>query len=545
MSSSGQTSAQLQLYLRETDAALRANDTDRALRLADEATTKGIEHPNLLTLAAHRHMRAGDDESALTLLNRARALAPRNADVLNALGICLVKRGQAREALTVFDAALRASPGTGMLRFNKALAYEALGELDHARRELEGVVTLMPAHHEALAWLATLAAQRGDGKSARDYASRALALVPKIHAATLALATVDVADKNFGAAEARLQPLFADPDLSPVNRAVAQSLMGDALDGEGRTREAFAAYTASKTTLRNFHAPNFTSGAFETAPDRVRRLTDYFRNADEAVWRAQKTGTAKRTHVFLLGFPRSGTTLLEQVLASHPDIETMEERDALIDAATEYLAAEGGLDRLAHISPEDAERFRKAYWKHAGQYGHAADNPVFIDKMPLNTVMLPLIAKLFPDAKILFALRDPRDVVLSCFRRRFGMTAQMYQLTSLSGAADYYDAVMTLGDIYRGKFDLDLTETRHEDLLDDFEGETRRICEFLGIAWRAEMKNFAARARSSTIDTPSGAQVARGLSREGADQWKRYAGELAPVLPTLVPWVTHFGYPEN
>src|ERR1700689_64238 len=157
MSSAGS----LELYLRETDAALRAGDSDRALRLADEATAKGLEHPNLLTLAAHRHMHAGDNESALTRLQRARALSPRNVDVLNALGICLVKLGRAREALPQFDNALRAAPGTAMLRFNKALAYEKLGEFDHARRELESVVTLMPRHHEALAWLGTLAAQRG------------------------------------------------------------------------------------------------------------------------------------------------------------------------------------------------------------------------------------------------------------------------------------------------------------------------------------------------------------------------------------------------
>jgi tetratricopeptide (TPR) repeat protein len=541
----GRPEAQLQLFLREADAALRANDSERALRIADEATSQGLEHPNLLTLAAHRRIQMGDNESALKLLTRAREIAPRSVDVLNALGICLVNLGRAREALPVFDAALRIAPGTAMLRFNKALAYEKLNELDHAKRELESVVTLMPRHFEALAWLATLASQRADSKAARDYATRSLAINPKVHAATLAIATADVAEKDYQAALDRLAPLLQDRDVTPVNRAVAQSLVGDALDGLDKPKDAFAAYAASQATLRNYYAPAYASGDFESAAHRVARLTNYFRDADAETWRAQKTGAAPRVHAFLVGFPRSGTTLLENVLASHPDIETMEERDALLEAATQFTTSDAGLDRLAHILPEEAETYRAAYWKAAASFGHGGCKAVFLDKMPLNTILLPVIAKLFPDAKILFALRDPRDVTLSCFRRRFGMTAQMYELTSLDGAAAYYDAVMGLAQIYQGALGLDVSETRHEDLLDDFEGETQRICQFLGVEWRDTMKDFAARARASTSSTPSGAQVARGLSREGADQWRRYADQLAPVLPRLAPWVARFGYPEG
>ncbi|MGH6869888.1 MAG: sulfotransferase [Rhizomicrobium sp.] len=545
MSSPGQ--GPLQLYLRETDAALRAQDTERALRLAEEATSRGLEHPNLLTLAGHRRMQAGDAANALVLLTRARALAPRSADVLNALGICLSQLGRAREALPVFDAALRSAPGTAMLRFNKALAYEKLGELDHARRELEGVVTLMPQHFEALAWLATLAAQRNDSRSARDYAAKALALNPRLHAATLALATVDIAERDFANATARLTPLLGDPELSLVNRAFAQSLVGDALDGEDRCADAFAAYAVSKAMLRDFYAPSFASPDFEAAAQRVNRLAAYFRNADPALWRAQAGDppAGPRVHAFLVGFPRSGTTLLEQVLASHPSIEAMEERDALIDAVTGYIVPKDGLDRLAHIAPDEIARLRRSYWRIAGEFGHSSGTDVFLDKMPLNTVLLPLIAKLFPDAKIVFALRDPRDVLLSCFRRRFGMTTQMFELTSLSGIAAYYDGVMGLAALYRDTLGLNVIETRHEDLLGDFEGETRRLCGFLGVEWRAEMANFALRAQTSTIDTPSGAQVARGLTRAGADQWRRYAAKLAPALPTLAPWVARFGYPES
>jgi hypothetical protein len=156
-----------------------------------------------------------------------------------------------------------------------------------------------------------------------------------------------------------------------------------------------------------------------------------------------------------------------------------------------------------------------------------------------------LIAKLFPNAKILLALRDPRDVVLSCFRRRFAMNAGMYEFTGLDTSAAYYVVVMALIQIYREKLPLEILEARHESLIADFDGEAGRLCNFLGLEFRDEMRAFAGRAKAQTIDTPSGAQVARGLSESGLAQWRRYQPQLQPVLPMLAPFVARFGYPEN
>lgn len=535
----------LQHYLRMADAALRGGNTQDALRIGEEAAARGLEHPNLLTLAAHYRTQAGNDGGAIAALRRARELSPHSVDVLNALGVCLVRTDNAREALAVFDAALRQAPANAMLRFNKALAFEKLGEPGRVRGELERVIALEPRQAESLGWLASLAAQRNDAAAVRDYAARALALDPKLTIAVLALATIGVAEGDFAAARARLEPLLRDAGVSPLNRSFAQSLVGDALDGESRPAEAFAAYAAAKAALRALYAPSFAAAKAEPALARVQRLTEYFRSADARAWRAPEAMPAGAgTHVFLVGFPRSGTTLLEQVLASHPDVESMEERDCLLDGIDDFIAPDGGLERLAALPRDECERYRKAYWKRAGEFGHSETGAVFVDKMPLNTILLPLVAKLFPAAKILFALRDPRDVVLSCFRRRFAMTGQMYELTTLGGAAAYYAAVMELGDIYREKFALDICEARHEALISDFDGETRRLCGFLGLEWHEAMRDFASRAQAGNIDTPSAAQVARGLSRDNTSQWRRYARELASVLPMLEPFVARYGYPE-
>ena len=179
------------------------------------------------------------------------------------------------------------------------------------------------------------------------------------------------------------------------------------------------------------------------------------------------------------------------------------------------------------------------------KFGVEPRGRVFIDKMPLSNVQLPVIAKLFPNARVLFARRDPRDVVLSCFRRRFGMNPSMYQLLTLEGAAAYYDAVMRLSGIYGNLLPLPQHLVRYESLVEDFEATARAACDFLGIEWDQGLLDFAAKARARGISTPSAAQVARGLNREGQGAWRRYAQQMAPVLPILEPWVRQFGYDES
>jgi hypothetical protein len=258
---------------------------------------------------------------------------------------------------------------------------------------------------------------------------------------------------------------------------------------------------------------------------------------------AAPTGAgAPRRHVFLVGFPRSGTTLLELVLASHPDVVTLEERPLLEPAENEFLVSPASFQRLLDAGDDLLDPFRDLYWRQVADRGLAVAGKVFVDKLPLGSVLIPLIARLFPSARILFAERDPRDVVLSCFRRGFKLNPSMYQFVSLEGAARFYDAVMSVADRYRRLVPDRVHAVRYETLVTDFEGEVRAICEFAGLAWNESVNDFAQTARSRTIRTPSAPQVRKGLYTSGAGQWRRYARHLAPVRPILAPWVEALGY---
>jgi hypothetical protein len=288
----------------------------------------------------------------------------------------------------------------------------------------------------------------------------------------------------------------------------------------------------------------------ETALAYVIWLAEQFQKTSSMLSPARRNDAAgadggSAGHVFLVGFPRSGTTLLENILASHPGIVSLEEKNTLGDATRDYFADLHGLAALANLKGDDLVRARARYWRHVQEFQADVQGKIFVDKHPLMSTKLALVAKLFPAAKIIFALRDPRDVVLSCYRRLFTINPSMFEFLDLERSARYYDAVMRLSVIYRARLGLDWHELRHEKLIADFEGEARKVCKFIGVEWSEKMHDFAQHATIRPIATPSALQVMKGLNSDGMGQWRNYREQLAPIMPILQPWVEKFGYPAD
>ena len=157
-------------------------------------------------------------------------------------------------------------------------------------------------------------------------------------------------------------------------------------------------------------------------------------------------------------------------------------------------------------------------------------------------MQLGLIYRFFPDAKIIFVLRDPRDAVLSAFQQYFQINAGMYHFLELESAARFYDKVMQLGSMISRKAQLAVHEVRYENLVADFETETRALVQFLGLDWDKAMLAYDQIARKRTILTPSAKQVIKRPYSSSVGKWRRYRREMADILPVLEPWVKEFGY---
>lgn len=516
---------------------------EAATDLAERELAAGLEHPLPLNLLAYRREQAGRYDEAHALLERARQMAPRDIFILNSIGLLLARQDRRAEALETFDAALAINPNFPQTHHAKAQSLEAVGEEEAAIGHYQKAISLHPRYAEPLASLALLAAGRGDLDIATTCAARARAIEPNQPLAGLAQVMVELARRDFAVAEASLRPLLAASALDAADRPTAWALLGDALDGQDRPLEAFDAYGRGKAEAAQRHAGRFATQGTESELGFVERLIAGFPASIERATPPLAPPQAPRAHVFLLGFPRSGTTLLEQVLVSHPQVETLDERDILGEAERELLRPPGGLERLAAMSSAELQPYRDSYWKWVEALGRTTSGKTLVDKLPLNSVRLPLITRLFPEAKILLAVRDPRDVVLSCFRRSFRVNAAMYEFVTLEGAARFYDAVMRLAALSRERLALDVAEARYEDLVGNFDAEVGRLCAFMGLEWDPAMRDFAEAARKRVIRTPSAAQVRRGLYATGREQWRRYGERMDAVEPILATWIARFGYP--
>lgn len=518
---------------------------DDAFALAEAALRRGVKHPLLFRVFALKCEREKRYDAAIGAYEVALAAGIGEGDLetLNAIGLCHARAGQLEASLAAFDRALQIQANSSWTYYYRGWALEHHGELLAAASAYERAIQIEPAFAPAIANAAMMAARLGRTEHAVTLADRALEIEPLEPTARLALSMIDVEAGKAVEAEHRLRGLLAEPDLPAKARLVAELFMGDALDKQRRPAEAFAAWQTANRLAKAEH-----SGRVKPGRELVQMLDEHFSTRRSPWPRSSGTGPEPvRGHVFIVGFPRSGTTLLGQVLAAHPEIDVLDEYETLTQSYRELMGSFSALDRLAQLDEAGLAVHRERYWQTVRKLGAAPSTErFFVDKLPMNTLARPLIARLFPEARIVVVRRDPRDAVLGCFRRQFTMSPMAFEFLDLADTAAYYDAVMRLSDLYDSRLSEHRIESRHEDLLADFDGETQRICAFLGLPWNPAMRTFGERAKASgSARSVSSEQVTRGLYRSGTGQWRAYAEQLAPMLPRLSPWVRRFGYPED
>jgi tetratricopeptide (TPR) repeat protein len=531
----------------ETVAAAQAGDLPKAFFLAGGALHHGLEHPLFYKLRGLEHQQWGRAAQAEADFRAALADAPDDFTLLDLLGLSLAAGGRLAEGLQAIDSALRLRPDYPPALVNRGWVLENLGDLAGARSAYHSALSISPTNARAHSGLALLAARAGLSAEARREAAEALRLANGEPGARLALAMAALSEGDAAGSEREARALLAEPEpLHPQQVGVAYTVLGDALDRQERFAEAFEGYERANAALREAYEPRFRDGGTASGMTVVERLRRGFAAVKASDWShgpsADDADADAQGHAFVLGFPRSGTTLVGQVLDAHPRATTLDELETLAEPGAAYLADEAGLARLAGAPPAELADFRRRYWDRIAAAGVTPAGRLLVDKLPMNTLGLPVIARLFPAAKVVFVRRDPRDVVLSCFRRQFVMNGSNWEFLSLESAARFYDAVMRLAQDYLRTLPLDVQVLRYESLVGDFAGEAERLRLFLGLPPDPAMTEFRGAANSADIATPSAAQVAGGLSGEGVGQWRRYEAQLEPVIPILAPWIEAFGY---
>jgi tetratricopeptide (TPR) repeat protein len=507
-------------------AALQVQDFELAGVLSETALANGEAHETLFRLAALRRQVAGDLTGAADMLLSASQLSPDDPAILTAAADALRQIGQLQHAVVLFDDALAHDGAMVAAWYGRALVLEAAGSLEKAQQNYKRVTELAPGTAPGFAGLATTSAALGHSDDARRYATQAYDLAPNDPAACMALARCEMTDGNFARAVAVLR-------TTALDQVELLTLLGDALDRLGNFEDAFDAYAKANQRVAQMHQMS------DEAPrprDCIDAMEQAITSLRPGAWKATlgRASSDAVRHIFLLGFPRSGTTLVEQALASLPDVVTLEEMPTLEDASD--LLTGDGILRLATLPENEMDSLQAAYWRRVADSGIDVAGKTFVDMDPSKSSGLPVIARLFPEAKIIIMRRDPRDVVWSCFRRAFVRNAVTLEFTSLDRTAIHYASIMRLIRASTDTLTLDAHSIVYEELVRDFDATTRDLCRFIDVPWSAVMRDFATTARLGRVKTASAVQV-RGALFDGAGQWRNYADKLEPVMPILEPWI--------
>lgn len=560
---------------------------------AAEALEKAVQlaprDAEALSLLGACRTALGEGEAGERACRKALKLAPERADVLLQLANAQAWQQKFDDAIAGYRKLLKRQPDNAQARhnlarcyYNQAMAQVGTGELEPAGESLRLALEIDANFADAWSNLGSLLNQLGRPEQAEDACRRALELNPQDpdaranlalileHGSRLeeALAEAEAgldqvpehpwlrlaaakAERRLGRAEAaaRFSGVAAPEDGPLPLRLDWHFEQGRLFDRQNQPDEAMAAYHAGNRLSQQLAETRFAApGARPRGITRRRMaaLAERITPGRVADWTPVSAPSAADSPVFLVGFPRSGTTLLHHVLESHPRLRVAEEVEALLSAEAALAGDyEAWLDRLEGLDEAGAAAARQAYLETLTAGLPDKPGARTVDKLPLNILRLAEIHRLYPNAKIILALRHPCDVCLSAYMQNFDLNDAMAHFTDLEETGRFYAETMTLYRQVREALPLDVHALRYEDLVADFDGTVGRLLDFLELDWDDRVRDFAETARKrQRIDTPSYSQVTEGLYDRARYRWERYRNHLDPVIEQVRPFLADFGYPE-
>jgi Tfp pilus assembly protein PilF len=557
--------------------AFNDSDVETATRLALEVLELAPGQPDALKLL-YQIRKPTQPQTAEVLIRRVVALNPNDFWATNELTLMLMNRGASAEAEIHARNAVRIAPENAQSHHLMGMILTEInrpqiGEY-HYRRALELADRRGPILLANLAWNLK---NQGKMAEARALYEESMAQDPSILQTVLGFARLEEADRNFGPAGELLDKAA---EISPGNQSVMLSRAvlhgrtrdykpalevldeiasqrqdaglgptemlekGRLLDRLGHYDEAFTAYTEGKRLVREISRTAYMA---DHAANLAQRLTRFFTETRLRIMPKANVRADMAQPLFIVGFPRSGTTLVEQTLTAHPNISAGDELPFISDISgmmprmlnSPLTYPEALAELWMGDQREGLDNLRDYYLQRVRQSGVLEPGARwFTDKMPLNETHLGLIGLLFPASPIIHVLRHPLDIVLSVFSNQ--LTHGFYCAYDLESVAKHYSLVADLVAHYRSQMPLRYLPIRYEDIVSDQEGSIRRMLDFVGEPFDKKCLNFHENMRYAR--TASYAQVTEKLYDRSRLRYRAYVKHLAPVVPILQPAMDRLGY---
>jgi len=490
-----------------------------------------------------------DFEQYFELMEGASRLDPANYRILLDLGLAYGMRYEYAQTERCFERALRLAPQKAEVLALAGTHCRNFGRYEMAKRYFERAIEQPEATADTFVKLAELCERFRLVEQARELVERAAKLEPGNALARLVQARLERVAGRLEEAERILGTLLAEKSANTWSTRIRGWYeLGGILDRQGRFDEAMSAWLTAKEMLK----PGATQ--FIAAQESVhRQLQEAAHNITESMlrrWHDLRSSLPRQRRLALLcGHPRSGTTLLEQVLDSHPEVISAEETpifyETYVTLKREFPEATPISKVLESATRERLLQARENYFRCMNLFhDQRVGERLLIDKNPSLTTLIPAVIRIFPETKFLVALRDPRDVCLSFFMQPLPLNLTSAAYLTLEGTVSEYAALMGIWTSIGPRMQNPSLEVRYEELVEDLESVSKRVLEFLGLAWDERVLHFDEHARQKLVRSPTYSDVTKPVFKGAIGRWRNYQKYLEPWMDKLRPFIERFGYTE-
>jgi Flp pilus assembly protein TadD len=436
--------------------------------------------------------------------------------------------------------ALELEPNNGELLLQMGHRYQALRQPEKARASFERAAAADPRGINPRMALAIFFEQNHRFAEAREAVAACMAIDPRDDQARYFAALLDRRENKTEEAERGLRDLIASGPKHPYVRYASRYELAEVLDRTERFDEAMEILAEAKRLVRALGDTDAMLEEYDEEAGKYRRTTQALPTNILRTWAKEfpeKSRAAIPRLAFLGGHPRSGTTLLEQIVGAHPDVAALDEAKAFTMIAAHLF------NTSPQLSPARLNVIRRRYIEAVqGDLDGKTDGKLILDKNPSPTAKLRIWLRIFPELRVVIALRDPRDVVISCYFQNIPLNPFNANFLSLERSAKHYADLMDVWLAVRQWEGFAWIESRYEDVVADLEKEGRRVTEFLGLSWHPEQARFYEKSGTKQMYSPTYHDASQPVYARSVARWRAYEKYLAPIQPVLEPYCRALGY---
>jgi len=367
--------------------------------------------------------------------------------------------------------------------------------------------------HEMLAWNYE---KLNNIKAAKVEAKKGLHLDKNSFRLNVTLAKLHIRKSRYKKARNKLKAINKQK-LNEVNLSIFYWVKAQCFEGLGHYKKAFKNYTKSNNYLKQTYSYKKLTGKNYYTFDKIHILSHYFKQKpmfDNLI-------QCQHSITFMVGFPRSGTTLLENMLNAHSQVSTVEEKPLVDDILDYFLKTPKSINKLKTITTEEIINLQKSYIDKRQQF-NMKDREVVIDKLPLNLIHIGILYRVFPNAKFIISTRDVRDVSLSCYFQNFALNDAMSYFLDWKTTRKYLDELMLLGMMVVDNYPIKHQIVKYEDFVEEPFEHIKELIKFLGLKWENGLKDYRSKIKGKNINTPSYASVTKKINSQRIQRWKNY-----------------------